>query len=164
MPLVQDLVSRHHIVRCISKVDGAFTEIDEGVVCSRKISARDHGTHARQRFRGRSVDRLDSGMCMRAPENRALQESGELDVSSVNRPTGDLVVSVVTDRTGPDYVVLAFGGFCCHRDLPRPIPRPSGPPSQSCRIRYTGKGFQRAKNEFGLRSGAALYQAVPSLR
>ena len=63
------------------------------------------------------VDRLDPRVGVRTAQDLPMQKSWKLDVGPVDRPPGDLIGAVVTDRSRPYYLELALDlgfGHGCH--------------------------------------------------
>ena len=60
-------------------------------------------------FRPRGVQRLDAGVRMGAAQHLGMEQPGQLDVSAVLGPAGNLVDSVGTYGTFADDVVFNFG-------------------------------------------------------
>ena len=71
-----------------------------------KVLGGHHSLYARQLHRLARVYGLDPGVRMGAPENLAIEKSGEVDVGSVAGATRDLVQTVVANGPGANHVVF----------------------------------------------------------
>ena len=97
MAVVQHRAAGQHIDRHVV--------VRVGDVERREVVTGDHGLHARHRLGLRGVDRHDVGVGVRRPQVRRVQLARQVEVGCEAGLAHDLVVAVVTDRTGADPLV-----------------------------------------------------------
>jgi hypothetical protein len=106
MALVERLFVRESVVARIAHVEDDFPAKRDACAVLRDVRAGNDRLDTRYGFGGTGVDRHDARMSLRAPQEHAVQHPWQREVGAVVRPAGDLIHSVVTDRTGADVLIL----------------------------------------------------------
>ena len=106
--LVDGLGAGHHAVAGEDRVRDLLTQIKHLARRDGHVGAGHHREHARCRLGFREVDLDDAGVGVRAAQDGAVDEAGELDVRPEDRAAQDLVPAVVADGARPDHPKLAL--------------------------------------------------------
>ena len=108
---VKGLVLGHDVVAQELEVDHrALGQVRSPAGGFHNVGAGDHGADAGRGLGAAGVDGLDAGMGVGAAQHLAVEHAGQVQVGAVASHAGDLVGSVVADRTGPDYLVFLVAG------------------------------------------------------
>jgi hypothetical protein len=104
--LVESLLVRESVVARVAHVEDDFAAKRDACGVLRDVRAGNDRLDTRHSFGGSGVDGHNARVSMRAPKEHAVQHAWQREVGSVVRPAGDLIHSVVTDRTRADVLIL----------------------------------------------------------
>ena len=104
---VADAVDRQH--RLVTKLEAV-------ALLSRDVLVRQHGVHARHSERARHVDRVDAGVCVRAPHRVAPEHARFMQIARVRELAGDLRDRVLAQQALADPAEHDLLRRRAHRD------------------------------------------------
>ena len=107
--LVEDLVARKDVVTHVLEIAATLAKVNLAILGGREVGGRNHCVDTIEGTCLRGVDADDSRMGVRTAQDLPEQEAIQPGVPAVRRTSGHLVHTVVTDRAGTDYVVVAMG-------------------------------------------------------
>ena len=104
--LVEHLGRGDDVVQHPVELCGAFAGVDHLVGGAGEVGVGDHGEYAFERLSLGRVNADDSCVGVRAAQDATGDHAGQVQIRAVLRGAGDLVDTVVPDRSGTDDVVL----------------------------------------------------------
>ena len=116
MPVIQDLVFCHAVLRHLAHVEHAGrARVDQFMLDSGEVGAGDHRAHARKGFCGAGVDGDDARMGVRAAQYFTVQHVRQVKVIGEARLSGNLVQPVRAYRRGANHVKTVILRRFSHR-------------------------------------------------
>ena len=110
MSLVKDLARGQGVGGDVADIHTRLADVGHAVHGLHQVIGRGHGPHTLQLHRLRRIDILDTGVRMGAAQQLAVEHVSRSYIGAVHGAARDLVLAIVTDRTGADDLVFAFTG------------------------------------------------------
>ena len=110
--LVKCLVASEDVVAEVFEIDCAFTQVGDFVLRCRQVFGGDNGFDTGVCLGAARVNGEDACVCVRTAEHGAVQESGGMEIGTIECAAGDFVNTVVPDGPGSDDFVFFLFWHC----------------------------------------------------